>query len=404
MARGSWTGTDGRYQIARRSAEGTHVYPVAQGRGDIMIMRGDIMIRMGVDHIHEQHYRDGNAFHREDGPAQIRWDRATMRLQSETYYLDDVISRQDDGPAQITYHNDWSVHKEMFYRAGVIHRDHNPAMYVWFPDRVLNALGFYRHGLPHRDDGPAVLEWYPDETLKREQYFRDGIATRDDGPAATVYYPSGRPSVTAYYRDGVLSREGAPALILWHASGSFKKKVYYRDGVAGRTLIYGREGAEDEGRLVMVRNRPDGPALDMQQQRHQHARRFLGAMNVVRALDEKPMGPSSIWHAQKSGSKVRAGHYDVVFRDPRRACGVSREHHEDPRGCDDLADLSRWENPVEACIDSHFSDYQLRGYLAGLEGLPGADDVDPASRYRLCRRIADWEMPALEVSDQRTPP
>ena len=100
-------------------------------------------------------------FHREDGPAEIKW-RDDIKVKTESWYRRGKLHRVD-GPAETKWKDGTKV-AESWYHLGKLHRGNNkPAHTVWFSNR--KSEKYYNHGKAQAN--PKVLAmWAAEDSLK----------------------------------------------------------------------------------------------------------------------------------------------------------------------------------------------------------------------------------------------
>ena len=423
-----------RRQNHRNDGPATTIYRLDGSIRDIIYYENNLEHRTDGPAITEFHangrvariaYAKREQFHRVGGPAVIRF-HADGTMARRTYYMRDQRHREG-APAEEEWDQEGRLTGESYHHIGKRHRLGGPAERTWQqPGNVLTHEAYYVDGIAHRTDGPAVVHYRPhDGTLKSQMYYRRGVKQRVDGPAVIRYYPTGNPLWEEYYHRGELHRTDGFASIGYrdqqgvsHISSGMnyrrglhvvgennvgrvhffpngdQARTYYSDQ-AGTVSKKIRVGAD--GRIISMRG-PMGHALDPVALRRAAARGAMMKLRAGRAFMEEARTaakPTSVRIAQMAGRSVRDGGLHMAFRVPRSACAIDRKHYDDPSFCHGKTRRQLaigWGDPARACQSSFYSDHQLRGYLAGLLGLPGADNVDKKlTREELCRRIAEWK-------------
>jgi antitoxin component YwqK of YwqJK toxin-antitoxin module len=95
-------------------------------------------------------------------------------LCNEVYYKDGEYHRED-GPAYIRYYENGNIEFETWYRGGNHHRLDGPALMEYYEDGSLKEESWYKHDKPHREDGPSWVQYNRNDTgnkIKRAMWFR----------------------------------------------------------------------------------------------------------------------------------------------------------------------------------------------------------------------------------------
>jgi antitoxin component YwqK of YwqJK toxin-antitoxin module len=94
-----------------------------------------------ISHLKEEWFDKNSDYHREDGPAYIRYNE-NGNIKYEAYYLNGKGYRKN-GPATIRYYENGKIEFE----------------------------GYYLNGKEHREDGPAETWYYANGNIQSEKYY-----------------------------------------------------------------------------------------------------------------------------------------------------------------------------------------------------------------------------------------
>jgi antitoxin component YwqK of YwqJK toxin-antitoxin module len=126
--------------------------------------------------IEEKYLNDKDEFYRDDDlPARITYFESG-RVNSYTWYKNNVISRNDN-PAFIEYFDvDGDIiRRKTWYKNGNVHRNENLSAYVRYDiNGNIKCEQWYQNGKLHRTDGPAFVD-YEENKIIKEEYYSNGI-------------------------------------------------------------------------------------------------------------------------------------------------------------------------------------------------------------------------------------
>lgn len=114
-----------------------------------------------------RYYRN-TVFHRDDGPAIIRY----LDTGERHYWYKEGRKHREGGPAEYTVGRD----EYAYFMEGMIHRNDGPA------NVGVNFVEYRQYGGLHREDGPALIQKKPSGGT-REVWCKNGKIHREDGPA-----------------------------------------------------------------------------------------------------------------------------------------------------------------------------------------------------------------------------
>lgn len=77
---------------------------------------------------------------------------------------------RDDGPAQTKYNEDGSIWQDVYCQHGDISRKDGPAVIDYFPDGSVRWASYYSEGDNCREDGPAEIKYNEDGSIDLETY------------------------------------------------------------------------------------------------------------------------------------------------------------------------------------------------------------------------------------------
>jgi hypothetical protein len=196
--------------------------------------------------------------HREDGPAQIYWNKGI--ITTELWYLHNQRHRID-GPAYIDYDDGerrWYLHGkfhrnqegpdagpaiikscgcETWYLEGKMHRVQGPAVIYCLKHSTNGKEEWWLENERHRLDGPAITSHNARTQITREQWFKAGKLHCEHGPAIILRYSNNLILEEHWYVDNELYRDNNPAIIKRNHEGKIIHEEWYSHGVLHRNAL-----------------------------------------------------------------------------------------------------------------------------------------------------------------------
>lgn len=141
-----------------------------------------------------------------DRPALILFNFQTKR-RHEQWMVNGIYDRISKGPSRVEYteNNNIKVSEE-YIKKGLYHREDGPAIIKYdVKGRVLKKF-WYRNGLRHNLKGPAQISYYKNGNMKFKSYWVRGIHSRRNGPAYVMYRKQGKVVAKLWAKNNVFRK------------------------------------------------------------------------------------------------------------------------------------------------------------------------------------------------------
>ena len=102
------------------------------------------------------------------------WLTTILSYGFRLYYLNDIKHRED-GPAEIWYDKDGSIEKISYYKNGKFHRKNGPASIYYYKNGYLTQKEYFFNGKRHREDGPSFIRYYRNNSIEKKEYWFNNI-------------------------------------------------------------------------------------------------------------------------------------------------------------------------------------------------------------------------------------
>lgn len=179
----------------------------------------------------------------QDNPPSIEVHHSVPRgtvpvVMLQEWRNEDGWLHREDGPAQINYDRDGRVTREEWRVDGEFqklclheYKLNGDVNEIWLNIDVPSFNYWSCRSHMHREDGPADITTDKEGRIKKQDWFLDGKRHRDDGPSSQLMY-SGTHQIKALYwhQHGVAHREDGPAYQYWTINGELVSEEYHIDG------------------------------------------------------------------------------------------------------------------------------------------------------------------------------
>jgi antitoxin component YwqK of YwqJK toxin-antitoxin module len=119
------------------------------------------------------------------------------------------------------------IEEEWLDKDGEFHREDGPAYIRYNENGNIKYKSYFSNNKLHREDGPASIQYYENGNIQCEYYYLNGKIHKEDGPAYTVYYENGNIKYEAYYLNGKINKEDGPAYTAYNENGNIESEKYY---------------------------------------------------------------------------------------------------------------------------------------------------------------------------------